>query len=187
MLDFAIIIAGFGGQGILSAGRIVADAALMEGKEVSWFPSYGPEMRGGTANCSVVISDGEISSPVINDCDVLIALNRPSLEKFTDQVRSGGMVIVDSSLVQKVPEREDINFILIPASDMASDRGNMTFATIILLGCLAANTGCFQRDTFAKALYETLPERHHHLIPAEMEAFDQGMEYLSAADNRINP
>lgn len=177
MLDYAIVIAGFGGQGILSAGRIVAAAALMEGSEVSWFPSYGPEMRGGTANCSVVISHEEIGSPVVNDSDVLVALNAPSLEKFAGQVKTGGVIIVDSSLARSVPARDDISFIPVPASDMASERGNMTFAAIILLGCLAKRTGCFTRESFEKALFDTLPERHHHLIPEEMAAFDQGMAY----------
>lgn len=184
MLDFSLIIAGFGGQGILSAGRIVAASALLEGREVSWFPSYGPEMRGGTANCSVVISDESISSPVVNACDVLIAMNSPSLAKFAPQVKSGGLVIVDSSLAAETPAREDITLIAIPASDIASEMGNMTFATIILLGCLAGSTKCFQRVTFEKALYDTLPERHHHLIPEEMEAFDLGMKHSPASAER---
>ena len=174
MTDFSIILAGFGGQGILSAGKIVAVTALLEGREVSWFPSYGPEMRGGTANCSVVISDEPIGSPVINDADVLIALNGPSLEKFARQVKPGGLVIVDSTLVLNRPDRSDIRFFPIPASSLASEMGNMTFAAIILLGCLARQSGCFSRESFARALADVLPQRHHHLIPAEMAAFDQG-------------
>ena len=119
MIDYSIVLAGFGGQGILSSGRIVATAALFEGREVSWFPSYGPEMRGGTANCSVVISDDPIGSPVVNEPDVLIALNGPSLEKFVDLVRPGGLIIVDSTLVPQQPQRDDINFFQIPASEIA--------------------------------------------------------------------
>ena len=122
MIDFSIILAGFGGQGILSAGKFAAEAALIEGHEVSWFPSYGPEMRGGTANCSVVISDEAIGSPVINDADVLIALNQPSLEKFEKQVKAGGIIIIDSSLIKVVPTRKDIRFIPIASSDIAELR-----------------------------------------------------------------
>jgi 2-oxoglutarate ferredoxin oxidoreductase subunit gamma len=177
MIDFSIILAGFGGQGILSAGRIVTGAALIEGREVSWFPSYGPEMRGGTANCSVVISDEPIGSPVINDADVLIALNSPSLEKFAPQVKPGGLIIADCTLAPSAPDRNDVRYIPIPASGMASDMGNMTFAAIILLGSLMEQTGCFRRESFEQSLAETLPSRHHHLIPAEMAAFDQGRSF----------
>lgn len=177
MKDLAIVIAGFGGQGILSAGRIVADAALLEGREVSWFPSYGPEMRGGTANCSVVLSDEVIGSPVVNEPDVLVALNGPSAEKFAGQVKSGGLIILDSTLVSQPPSRGDVTILEVPASKMASDRGNMTFAAIYLLGCLSGQTGCFSRSYFEKALYDSLPERHHHLIPMEMDVFDEGHAY----------
>lgn len=180
MIDYSIVLAGFGGQGILSSGRIVATAALLEGREVSWFPSYGPEMRGGTANCSVVISDDVIGSPVVNEPDVLIALNGPSLEKFAGLVKPGGLIIVDQTLVQQTPQREDVRFFAIPASEIASDLGNMAFATVILLGCLSRNSDCMGRDAFEKALYEVLPDRHHHLIPAEMSAFDQGAAYQAS-------
>lgn len=175
--DFSIILAGFGGQGILSAGRIVASAALIEGHEVSWFPSYGPEMRGGTANCGVVISDSTIGSPVINDADVLIALNGPSLDKFTGYVKPDGLIIVDSTLVQAIPSRQDVRFFSIPASDMANKLGNLNFAVVFLLGCLSANSSCISRDSFKAALEEVLPARHHHLIPEELEVFDQGAGY----------
>ena len=180
MTDYSIILAGFGGQGILSAGRFIAEAALMEGREVSWFPSYGPEMRGGTANCSVVISDEPIGSPVINEADVLIAMNGPSLERFAGHVRSGGLIIVDSSLVKGTPDREDVIFIPIPASTIASGKGNMNFASIMLLGCLTSQTGIILRDSFETALTEMLPERLRHLIPEEMAIFDQGGSYARA-------
>lgn len=179
MIDFSIILAGFGGQGILSAGRIIAQAALSEDREVSWFPSYGPEMRGGTANCGVVISDEPIGSPVINDTDVLIALNNPSLDKFTRQVKPGGLIIVDSALVYAIPARQDVRFVPIPASTLASDMGNITYATIILLGSLARATGCISRDSFESALRVVLPARYHGLIPEELQAFDLGWEHES--------
>lgn len=177
MKDFSIILAGFGGQGILSAGKIVAQAALLQGHEVSWYPSYGPEMRGGTANCSVVISDEPIGSPVVNDADVLIALNGPSLDKFTRSVKKDGLIIVDSSLVQSVPMRQDVRFFPIPASARATELGNMTFAAIILLGCLSGQSAIMTREAFEDALKDVLPKRHHHLIPAEMAAFDLGGQF----------
>lgn len=177
MIDFSIILAGFGGQGILSAGKMAAEAALIEGHEVSWFPSYGPEMRGGTANCSVVISDDIIGSPVINDADVLIALNQPSLEKFEVQLKPGGIIIIDSSLIKVLPQRTDIRFIPIASSEIANELGNMAYATIVLLGCLSAATGCFKRESFEAALREVLPERRYHMIPSNLEAFDKGAAF----------
>ena len=175
--EFSLIISGFGGQGVLSAGKLVATAGLIEDKEVSWLPSYGPEMRGGTANCSVIISDELIGSPLLNDCNALIALNLPSLEKFEPFVKNGGMIIIDSSLIHAKAKREDIEFLAIPASEIASDMGNMTFAGIVLLGALSHKSGSFTRDSFEEALREVLPSKHHHLIPQEMEAFDKGMAY----------
>ncbi len=173
-MERKIILAGFGGQGILSAGKIIAEAGLIEGREVSWFPSYGPEMRGGTANCGVIISDGPICSPVLDSCDVLIALNTPSLRKFESRVISGGTIIVDRSLVDADTLRTDVSFYPVEASKMASEKGNMAFATVMLLGCLSSVTGSFSGDSFEKALRLTLPERHHHLIPVELEIFGAG-------------
>ena len=177
MIDFSVIFAGFGGQGILSAGKMAAEAALYEGKEVSWFPSYGPEMRGGTANCSVVFSDEPIGSPVVNDADVVICLNQPSMEKFEKQLKPGALMILDSSLIKTRPERTDIKVIAMPASDIASELGKMMFAPITMMGCMATATGCFTRDSFEKSLYEILPERKHGLIPTNMAAFDKGAAF----------
>jgi 2-oxoglutarate ferredoxin oxidoreductase subunit gamma len=176
-MEYQIILAGFGGQGIMSAGRIITSAAMSEGKSVSWFPSYGPEMRGGTANCSVVISDQAIGSPIVNEPDALVALNEMSLDRFAPLVKPGGLVIADCSLAKNRPTRRDIRYIPVPASDMASEMGNMTFAAIILLGCLMRQTSCFGRESFEQALADTLPARYQHLIPAEMAAFDQGQAF----------
>ena len=177
MSEFSLIISGFGGQGVLSAGRMAALAAMFEGKEVSWLPSYGPEMRGGTANCSVILSDEPIGSPLLNRCDALIALNKPSLEKFAGAVKPGGIIILDSSLIDIRPGRADVNVIAIPASDLAAEAGNMTFAGIMLMGCLSRNTPCFSRVNFEEALKEILPPKKHLMIPAEMEIFDKGAAY----------
>lgn len=177
MAEFSLIIAGFGGQGVLSAGKLVAMAGLHEEKEVSWLPSYGPEMRGGTANCSVVISDELIGSPLINDCNALIALNLPSLEKFESWVKPNGTILVDSTLIHAAPKRKDVTFIAIPATETASNMGNLTYAGIILLGALSHHCGCFKRESFEGALKEVLPAKKHFMIPEEMEAFDKGKEY----------
>ena len=171
------LIAGFGGQGVLFAGKFMAYKGLLEGKQISWLPSYGPEMRGGTANCSVVISDEPIGSPVVNDADVVICLNQPSMEKFEKQLKPGALMILDSSLIKTRPERTDIKVIAMEASDIASELGKMMFAPITMLGCMATATGCFTRDSFEKSLYEILPERKHNLIPINMEAFDKGAAF----------
>jgi 2-oxoglutarate ferredoxin oxidoreductase subunit gamma len=172
-----IIIAGFGGQGILSAGRILAYAGMLDGKQVSWLPSYGPEMRGGTANSSVVISDKPVDSPVLNSANALIVMNRPSLDKFESWVVKGGIIIIDSSIVDRDVKRADIKSFLIPATQIASDMGNTTYANIILLGKLLNERKPVTVQNFEKALYSVLPPRKHHMIPHEMEALKTGMEY----------
>lgn len=131
--------AGFGGQGVLSAGKFLADAALEEGKEVAWVPSYGPEMRGGTAYCTVVIADHPIGSPVVNTPTDLVAMNRPSLLKFKDTTRSGGIVLVNSSLIPDRVEREDVKEVLVPANDIANNLGNRRGANMVILGAYVAS------------------------------------------------
>ena len=136
-----VIIAGFGGQGILSAGRLIAYAGMLDGREVSFFPSYGPEMRGGTANCMVVVSEEPIASPVLNSCTALMVMNNPSLEKFESYIKKGGVLIADSSLVQQKPTRDDIKHFELPATLMASEAGNKAFSNIYLIGKLIKETG----------------------------------------------
>lgn len=177
MAQHEIIIAGFGGQGILSAGRLIAYAGMHENKNVAWLPSYGPEMRGGTANCNVVVSDEAIGSPILNTATALIAMNGPSLEKFENAVESGGVIITDSSLVTVGPKRKDVQVFEIPATKMATDMGNHTFASIILLGKLIAVTGVFKLESFGEALKKALPSKYHHMIPEEVKALKAGMDY----------
>ncbi|MCX7841613.1 MAG: 2-oxoacid:acceptor oxidoreductase family protein [Clostridia bacterium] len=172
-----IIIAGFGGQGILSAGRLIAYAGMLDNKNVSWLPSYGPEMRGGTANCHVIVSDEPVGSPILNKATSIIVMNGPSLDKFEGIVSPGGLVITDSSLVGKSPKRTDVDVSEIPASRIASEMGNATYASIILLGKLVAKTGVISKESFEEALKEVLPPKYHHLIPEEMKAFELGMNY----------
>lgn len=172
-----IILAGFGGQGILSMGKFIAYAGLEEGKNVSWLPSYGPEMRGGTANCNVIVAEEEVGSPIIGKASALIVMNQPSLEKFENSVEEGGIIILDSSLVPVAPKRKDVKVFEIPATTMAYELGNATFAGIILLGKLIGETKVVTEENFEKALTKILPPKKHFLIPEEMKALAMGRDY----------
>jgi 2-oxoglutarate ferredoxin oxidoreductase subunit gamma len=172
-----IVIAGFGGHGILSAGRLLAYAGMLENKNVSWLPSYGPEMRGGTAYCHVVISEEQIGSPILNSATALIAMNNPSLEKFENMVVEGGVIITDSSLADKSSKRKDVSVSEIPATNMALEMGNNSYAVIILLGKLIGKTGAVSEKSFELALRKVLPSKYHHMIPEEMDALKMGMNY----------
>ena len=136
MKDLNIVFAGFGGQGILFAGKVVAYAGLIEGRELSWLPSYGPEMRGGTANCSICLSDEPIGSPLVTNPNVLIAMNRPSLDKFVNEVEPGGTILLDSSLIDERVERDDVTVFYVPASKLAEENGLKGLANLILVGKL---------------------------------------------------
>lgn len=172
-----IIISGFGGQGILSMGKMLAAAGLHEGHNVSWLPSYGPEMRGGTANCHVIISEEEVGSPIISDATVLIVMNQPSLEKFESLVQENGIIIIDSSLVPVLPNRKDVRVFAIPATEKAYEMGNSTFAGVILLGKFIAETGIINAKSFEDALKTVLSAKKHFLIPEEMKALEYGMNF----------
>ena len=171
-----MIFAGFGGQGVLSMGTLLAYAAMKEGKEVSWVPSYGPEMRGGTANCIVNISDQPISSPIVSAYDVAIVFNQPSLKKFEPKVKKGGILIWESTTIKKPPSRTDIEIYPIPAIEKAThDLKNVKVMNMLMLGVLVKINGIVKKESVLQALKETLPERHHHLIPLNKEAIDLGM------------
>lgn len=175
-----IIIAGFGGQGILSIGRILAQAGLDEGMNVTWLPSYGPEIRGGTAYCHVILSDNPIGSPLLNRATALIAMNKPSLVKYHGLVEDGGIIIVDGSLIDDVPEGVEIgsrSFFSIPATKVALDNGNSTFANVILAGKLLRQTSILSVEGFEKALLKILSKRYQELIPKEIEMLQYGMDY----------
>lgn len=173
-----IIIAGFGGQGVLLMGKIMAYAAMMQHMEVSWIPSYGPEMRGGTANVTVVISDNRISSPIVNSYDTAILLNQQSLDKFERSVKPGGMLLYDPNGISRHPERVDIHVYKIEA---VAEAGRMlttkTFNMIVLGGYLKIKS-FIKMDNVVKGIQNSLPERHHHLIPANVEAVKRGMEIV---------
>ena len=173
-----IIIAGFGGQGVLSMGKILAYSGLMENKEVSWMPSYGPEQRGGTANVTVILSDERISSPVLNEFDIAIILNQPSLEKFESKVKPGGILIYDGYGIHHAPTRTDIDIYRIDAMDAATEMKNAKAFNMIVLGGLLKLRPVVAIESVLKALRKTLPERHHHLIPVNEEAIHIGMEII---------
>ena len=173
-----ISISGFGGQGVLSMGKILAYSALMEGKEVSWMPAYGPEQRGGTANVTVIVSDERISSPIVSKYDTAIILNQPSLEKFEQSVKPGGTLIYDGYGISVPPQRKDINIFEINAMDAAAEMGNPTGFNMIVLGALLKVRPIVTLDNVLKGLRKTLPERHHNLIPANEAALRKGMELI---------
>lgn len=169
-----IIIAGFGGQGVLSMGKILAYSGLMENKEVTWMPAYGPEQRGGTANVTVIVSEERISSPILSQYDVAIVLNQPSLDKFESKVKPGGILIYDGFGIINPPTRKDINVYRIDAMDKAAELKNSKVFNMIVLGGLLKVCPIVSTDGLNKALYKTLPERHHGLIPLNMEAVEAG-------------
>ena len=171
-----IILAGFGGQGILFAGKLLAYAGMLNGKEVSWLPSYGPEMRGGTANCSVIISDTQIASPIIQKPDVLLALNGPSLEKFEDAVVKGGTIIYDSSLIASAKENADVNICGIVATETAIEMNAKTLANMVMLGKFIKETNVFTMDQLKDALKKLMPPSKAELYELNCKVLDAGYE-----------
>ena len=174
-----ISISGFGGQGDLSMGKILAYSGLMEDKEVTWMPAYGPEQRGGTANVTVIVSEERISSPILSKYDVAIVLNQPSLDKFEEKVKPGGILIYDGYGIINPPTRKDINVYRIDAMDKAAEMQNSKVFNMIVLGGLLKVCPVVSTDGISKALFKSLPERHHPLIPLNMQAVDEGMNIIT--------
>lgn len=171
-----IIIAGFGGQGVLSMGQILCYSGVMENKEVTWMPSYGPEMRGGTANCIAIISDTAISSPILTKFDTVIALNQPSLDKFESAVKPGGLLIYESDTILNPPTRKDITIIPLAATKEASNMNNTKIMNMIVLGAFLKKKPIIAMENIIKGLKKVLPERYHNLIPLNEAAIKRGME-----------
>lgn len=168
-----IIIAGFGGQGVLSLGQFIAYSAMYEGKEVTWLPSYGPEMRGGTANCSVCVDDKPIASPIIANPDTLIAMNKPSLDKFVDKVRPGGLIIVNSDLIKDKVERTDIKVVYVDANELAIAAGNQKTANIVVLGVYVKAAGTLEKENAINTISKIFAKKPK-VIPANVKAFELG-------------
>lgn len=176
-----VIISGFGGQGVLSMGKILAYSGLMEGKEVTWMPAYGPEQRGGTANVTIVISDERIASPILSQYDVAVVLNQPSLDKFESKVKSGGVLIYDDNSVINLPTRKDIRCLGIQAMEKSAMMGNSKVFNMIVLGSMLQACPMVSRRSVESSLFRSLPERNHHLIPLNMEAMDAGAKMVEIA------
>ena len=173
-----MIIAGFGGQGVLSMGKILAYSGIMEDKEVTWFPSYGPEMRGGTANVSVIISDERISSPILHEFDTAIILNQQSLDKFEKQVKPGGVLLYDPNGIVHPPTRKDINIYKVEGARLAAEMGNPKTFNMIIMGAYLKVKPIFGMEKVQKGLEKSLPERHHKLIPLNLEAIEVGQKNM---------
>jgi 2-oxoglutarate ferredoxin oxidoreductase subunit gamma len=171
-----IRMSGFGGQGVISAGILLAQAGLLEGKNVSWFPAYGAEMRGGTANCSVVVADDEVSSPIVSRPDTAVVLNEPSLAKFEPMIKPGGLLIVNSSLVNTKPKRTDIKVALVPCNAIAQELGSIKIANMVALGALAGLTGAVGVESIAKALPKVFKRAKPEILELNIKALRKGAE-----------
>lgn len=176
MEETSIIISGFGGQGTLFAGQVLAYASMDNGYDVTWIPSYGPEMRGGTANCTVIVSEEPIGSPLVKYPDVVLALNLPSVEKYEYRVPENGILLANSSLMNREIERKDIQSLLIPANEIAEELGNPRLGNMIMVGAMLAVKPILSLDAVKKALEEHIPERHKNTLPLNYKAMDRGYE-----------
>jgi 2-oxoglutarate ferredoxin oxidoreductase subunit gamma len=175
-MTYEIVLAGFGGQGILFLGKMIATAGMLEGKEVSWIPSYGPEMRGGTANCSVVVSDRRIGSPVVSRPNVLVAMNRPSLEKFEAKVQPGGFVLINRTLIEIPHSRQDIDAAYVEITGIASHLGNPKLANIVALGALIGRVPIVGKDAVVEGLRKELSGKKAALLDLNITALAAGQE-----------
>ena len=170
------IFAGFGGQGMLLIGKFLAMACMMDGKHVSWLPSYGPEMRGGTANCSVTVSDEPVASPMVEKADAIIAMNRPSLDKFESHVKPGGVLVINSSIIDRKAERDDIQVVYCDANRIAEEVGNPKGANVAILGALMAKAPVVSPEIMSEAIRVELGERKAKFLPGNMKAYQAGID-----------
>ena len=171
------LFSGFGGQGILFSGKFLAYKGLTEGKNVSWLPSYGPEMRGGTASCSVIVSDEAVGSPIVSNPDVLVAMNLPSLDKFEDSVAKGGIIIADSTLIERKVKRDDVTVYYVPATRLASENNIPTLANMIIIGKLMAAVNEYSEEGVNAALSKVISAKHANMLDANLKAIKLGAEF----------
>ncbi len=172
-----ILIAGFGGQGVLFLGKLLAYAGLIEDKQVSWLPSYGPEMRGGTANCSVILGDEKIGSPIVDKPDILIAMNAPSFEKYKDSVKPGGQIYIDSSLISAKCDRTDVEAFYIPSTALCSEKGFKGLSNIILFGALVKHAGIIPEEDVEKIMKKVIPAKKADMLGINLEAYKTGYDF----------
>ena len=177
-MDTSIIISGYGGQGLLFAGVLLCHAAMLEGKQTTWIPAYGAEMRGGSANCSVHISDDEVSSPIVNISDVVFALNQPSEDKFENRVKSGGLFIVNSSMAKVERKRDDIEYLFIPMNELAAQKTASVFINVLAVGAFVEKSGILQKESVKDALKLMMTGKKAHLLEANVRSFDYGVEFV---------
>jgi 2-oxoglutarate ferredoxin oxidoreductase subunit gamma len=175
-MEKRIIIAGSGGQGILFIGKLIAHSAMLEGKEVTWFPSYGAEMRGGTANCTVIVSDEIIGSPITRNPDILIVMNKSSYDRFFEKVISGGILLYDSSLINSVSKREDIYVIGVPASEIAAKKNFTSLANMVIVGAFSSTTNLISLDSILKSIEDIVSSHRRELININKELIREGYE-----------
>jgi 2-oxoglutarate ferredoxin oxidoreductase subunit gamma len=173
-MELSTIIAGFGGQGILFAGKVLAEAGLLEGREVLWIPSYGPEMRGGTASCTVIIADKMIGSPIVDRADHAVVLNPPSMAKYTPIVAAGGLLVVNTTLIEAEAARDDIDVLEVPCTAVAKRAGDDKLVSVVALGALVGRRRFVEPDTVHRALAIVLGDRHADMVEADLAAFDAG-------------
>ncbi|MDP3058740.1 MAG: 2-oxoacid:acceptor oxidoreductase family protein [bacterium] len=174
-MNLEVIMAGFGGQGVMLMGQLLTYAGMLDGKQVSWMPSYGPEMRGGTANCTVIISDSLVGSPVVTTPGAVVAMSLPSMDKFEASIKPGGIMIYNSSLISRAPLRNDITYVSIPANDIATDLGNNKVANIVMLGALLKLTQVVTIESVEKSFLKAFPAHRHNLIPLNLQALNKGL------------
>jgi 2-oxoglutarate ferredoxin oxidoreductase subunit gamma len=179
MAEHGIIIAGFGGQGVLMLGKLLAYAGMKEGKNVTWLPSYGPEMRGGTANCNVIISDELIGAPIVTEATCVIAMNLPSLDKFEACVQPGGWLLVNSSLIPRPPARTDVQVLTIPVNDLAQQQGSPRVANVVMLGAYLALSHAVQKTSVVAAIEDVLGPGKRHLLGINLNALEAGMTFAA--------
>lgn len=177
-MTLSFVLAGFGGQGVMLMGQILAQAGMIEGKNVTWFPSYGPEMRGGTANCTVVISDEPVASPIVDTPDVVVAMNIPSLLKFEPRLKKGGFLFLNSSVIDRKASRNDIKVIEVPANEIAEKIGNLKIANMVVLGAIVAVTKCVKVESIVSALQYKLGEKGSSLLRLNLEAIEAGIRHV---------
>ncbi|MCQ2552853.1 MAG: 2-oxoacid:acceptor oxidoreductase family protein [Clostridia bacterium] len=177
MTNFEMILAGFGGQGLLFTGKVLAYGGLIEGKELSWLPSYGPEMRGGTASCTVILSDEAVGSPIVQTPNVLMVMNNPSFDKYEPTVAAGGKLFVDSTLVPTKSTRTDIDCFYVPATKLATEIGNAGLANMVLLGAIVKQTKCISDETLVEALHKVIPAKKADLFDINMKAIEAGKAF----------
>lgn len=173
-MEHRLVFAGFGGQGVLSMGMLVTYAGMLEGKGVSWLPSYGPEMRGGTANCSVIVADGEVASPIVTMPTAAVVMNLPSYDKFEPNVEKDGLLFVNSSLIDKKSQRDDVRALYVPVNDIAHDMGNPKVANMIMLGAFLELTKVVSPESVLESFPKVLGENKKHLIPINQQALAKG-------------